>query len=279
MRFLFFRYAPERYYFQLIVMFRSLFLCFVPVVFRDQASIQVLFMCIVLGWYTFMVEEMRPWRAKLCTPLDAVMTQLLLIMLVCGALYIQEAPQKDALTIFCTIVLFGVAGCALLVISYAAWRRLTPRPIYDFFLCHHKAHAAAQARYMKTVLIRRRRNLQVFIDSDNLQELDRLFDIVKCRVKHLVVYLTSETLKRPWCAGEVVTALRAQTKMTRFHTPSFTFPTPEQCANPEMYLDTAGCNLSEYGIHRDDLIATFQIFLGRGIPQLHLDVQAQGTRP
>ena len=53
------------------------------------------------------------------------------------------------------------------------------------------------------------------------QELDKLFDIVKSQVKHLVVLLTADTLKRPWCSGEIVTALRMRLSITRLHSSSF----------------------------------------------------------
>jgi hypothetical protein len=46
----------------------------------------------------------------------------------------------------------------------------------------------------------------VFIDSDYLQDLDRLFRIVAEHTQQLVVYLTDRTLTRPWCLGEIATA-------------------------------------------------------------------------
>ncbi len=53
----------------------------------------------------------------------------------------------------------------------------------------------------------------VFIDSDHLDDLDGLFDIVKVRTGRLVVYLTADTLRRPWCVGEVTTAFHAKVHM------------------------------------------------------------------
>ncbi len=56
---------------------------------------------------------------------------------------------------------------------------------------------------MFKVLLQSKAKQIVFIDSDDLKELDQLFDIAKCKVRRLVVYLTRDTLTRPWCAGEV----------------------------------------------------------------------------
>ena len=43
---------------------------------------------------------------------------------------------------------------------------------------HHKKDAAAQARALKLLLQQRKSQLTVFIDSDDLKELDDLFDLV-----------------------------------------------------------------------------------------------------
>jgi len=123
----------------------------------------------------------------------------------------------------------------------------------------------------------KRTRVQVFIDSDDLRELDGLFDIVKSRVKHLVVFLTSDTMKRPWCAGEIVTALRARLVVTRLETPSFVLPLEEHLEDPSTYLDTEGCNLSEYGIQWDDVSCAFRDFL-KLESSLQLSQQARGTR-
>lgn len=48
----------------------------------------------------------------------------------------------------------------------------------------------------------------VFLDSDELDNLEDLLDIVRTSIKTLVVLLTSKTLTRPWCAGEIATAFR-----------------------------------------------------------------------
>ena len=37
-----------------------------------------------------------------------------------------------------------------------------------------------------------------FLDSDDLRDLDQLFDIVRCRIGQLMVLLTSDTLRKPW---------------------------------------------------------------------------------
>ena len=48
--------------------------------------------------------------------------------------------------------------------------------------------------------------INLFLDSDELDDLARIFDIVSADTKCLVAVLTSELLKRMWCAGEICSA-------------------------------------------------------------------------
>jgi len=276
-RFLFFRYRPQCYYFQCILLARSLMLCLIPALLRAQPATQVLCMCIVLGSYSVCVSQLRSWRSGMCTPLDASMNVMLSIILTCGGLFLEENPHRDALAVLTTVAIILLLGLALAAILVAVKRRLLPSPYYDFFICHHKAHAAAQARFIKLLLQSKRINSQVFVDSDNLKELDTLFDLVKCRVNTFVAYLTSETLKRPWCVGELVSAVMANVKIVRLQTSSFVKPPDEQLEEPEGYVDTFGCNLSEYGIQWYDVTESFHHFVYKVAP-ISVSETAPGTR-
>lgn len=47
---------------------------------------------------------------------------------------------------------------------------------------------------------------RVFLDSDELQDLDSLFECVRSQVAYLVPLLTPGLMMRPWCVGELATA-------------------------------------------------------------------------
>ena len=64
-------------------------------------------------------------------------------------------------------------------------------------------------RYFK-IKIGRISKAEVFLDSDQLEELDLIFDIVRCSTQNLVTLLTAETMHRMWCAGEITTAVRSK---------------------------------------------------------------------
>jgi len=260
-RFLFFKYTPQRYYFQCIFLARSLCLCLIPAILRGQPSTQLLFVCLLLAVYVAVVSEQQPWQNKLSNKLDASMNVMLLIMLMCGALFLEDVPQRGAVSFLAMSAAVVVLAMGCLGLAIGVWSRLMPHPFYDYFLCHHKAHAAAQTRYLKIVMQETRRSCRVFIDSDDLKELDTLFDTVKTRVGHLVVYLTADTLKRPWCVGEIVSATRVSLVITRVKTPMFVAPSEEQISEPQSYVDSAGCNLSEYHIEWGDVTQAFHWLL------------------
>merc|ERR1719210_1006613 len=85
-------------------------------------------------------------------------------------------------------------------------KRVQMKKMFGIFLCHHKGGGGVLARFIKLAM-RRSTNAEIFLDSDNLEDLDVLFDIVRTQVQNHVVLLTSELLKRIWCAGEIVTAV------------------------------------------------------------------------
>merc|ERR1740121_2434647 len=99
---------------------------------------------------------------------------------------------------------------------------------------------------MKVVLTSRGQSC--FIDSDDLMDLDKLFDIVKTSLEHLAILLTREVLMRPWCAGEIATSTKKRIKMTCIHVPGFLPPTEDQLEDLANYLDLSSTTLTQYGI-------------------------------
>merc|ERR1719346_918704 len=73
---------------------------------------------------------------------------------------------------------------ALIVFVVALVRKqCAPRQFWAF-ICHHKADAAARARLLK-MLLAARVGRDVFLDSDNLDELATLFEFVKVNTDRL----------------------------------------------------------------------------------------------
>jgi hypothetical protein len=210
LRFLFFRYTPRGYYFGVVVITRSLCMCLTPGLFADDLPLQMFLTCLALLAFSCAQMCIFPWRSDMANLLDGVMTMGMVLLLFCGALIRDTSQDMEAVRIAGTVAFCSVVTAGFTAIAYAIKLRLSPRPWYRFFICHHRLHASAQARYLK-LLLARETGGSVFIDSDNLREPGRLFDIVKFMVGILVVYLNSDTLRRPWCSGEIFSAVILET--------------------------------------------------------------------
>ncbi len=95
---------------------------------------------------------------------------------------------------------------------------------YATFLSHHKGGGAVYARLVKMQLQQDFGFKSVFLDSDNLDDLDKVCDTVKDDTDFLTVLLTAETLQRPWCAAELVSALRNQVPIVALAFPGYEKP-------------------------------------------------------
>lgn len=279
MHFLFYRYKPERYFYGAIMLTRSMCMCLVPIVIRDDPALQVFLTCAVLVFFTLLQQHLAPWRSTVANIMDGAVSGSLLLLLVLGSMAADFTLSMKSITqawlISSILAAIGIGiGLAVTIRKY-----LVPRPYYHMFLSHHKAHAAAQARLLK-LMLESRRTLGVFIDSDDLTELDTLFDTIKTKVGHMVAYLTRDTLRRPWCAGELVTTHRMKLNVTVVRTPSFQNLTPQQLHDMAhgsgTYVEMEGANLNQYSITLPDIAAAYEWLLGPHIPVIELQVSVKG---
>ena len=93
---------------------------------------------------------------------------------------------------FFTVILVFVI--ALGVLGHTGYRRLQPGDGFGVFLCHHKGGAAVLGRYFKTKLQAVCSRVKVFLDSDELEALDLIFDTVRSSTQNLVALLTKRAL-------------------------------------------------------------------------------------
>jgi hypothetical protein len=137
------------------------------------------------------------------------------------------------------------------VIGIAIYRRFRPADRFGFFLCHHKAGAGALARQMK-MIIEPRISYRVFLDSDQLEDLDLIFDTVRAQTLHLAILLSPELLLRMWCAGEIVTAHRNQIPITPVICDGFVTPNEEQIMTiPSVWTEEQRATLGSFDITVD----------------------------
>lgn len=87
---------------------------------------------------------------------------------------------------------------------------------------------------------------QVFLDSDDVQNLDRLFGFPGRRTDTLVVLCTTSIILKPWCVGELSTAKLHDVDTILLVFPDFRWPTREFVKNYAQHMEGV-LELAQYG--------------------------------
>jgi len=276
--FLFRRFQPHGYYYAALLLTRSLMICLVPVAFRDNGPAHLLLLSGIMACFLLIQSIIRPWRGDVANALDSTISILIIMLLVCGALnHTDRRYVESTISAFAHVCLVLFLLVLFAALSWAVVQRSRPSPFYHRFVCHHKAAAAAQARLLQ-LLLQLESDQSCFLDSDDLTNLDELFDTVRARVGRLIVYMTADILKRPWCVGEITTAYKSRVKVTKVITPSFEKPEDAILDDPLAgYMDPIGKEFAEAGLVVRDLIAALKWVLSCNVPSIHINREQVGT--
>ncbi|CAE7029429.1 grlE, partial [Symbiodinium sp. CCMP2592] len=206
-RFFFHRFKPQNFYYGLTLLYRGALVALLPVLTMEVPELQVPAMGVVLLAGLVLQARTYPWRTVQANHMDLLLTALLLVILLGAAPLLSADLKKNSLVLgwLLCIPVLGLLLAGVLAILRALWKHLRSSCLFGVFLCHHKGGAGSLCRLMK-ILIAKHSSTRVFLDCDQLENLDLLFDIVKASTRSLVVVLTSELLKRVYCAGEITTA-------------------------------------------------------------------------
>jgi len=153
----------------------------------------------------FLVSRFMPWRAAPTNYVDFI-GYAAVVFASSFALGMATFTGSTLSTLCLVVMCF-----AMLTMIIVGCRGLTKmcmktKKQFEFFISHHKAAAGAFARLLKMMILEARPSSEVFIDSDNLANLDHLFDTLGTDVETVIIVATAEFLKRPWCVGEVTIA-------------------------------------------------------------------------
>ena len=209
-----------------------------------------------------------PWRVKQANFLDVGINVGFLLIIFLGALFTDTANKPliaiMLLVIFSSMLLLLICVAFYCLITFLQ-RRGKP---YVFFLCHHKEGGGCFARLLKMRLVKHPQvTRQVFLDSDNLQDLSVLFSVVATRIDTLVVLCTRSILLRPWCVGEMTTARVHSLDVILLSFPDFQWPSETFIADVSPHMEGIE-SLVPYGIGVDMVQATLRWL--PSLPQLLL---------
>ena len=228
--FLFFRFTPSANWYVLVLLARNLAAAVVPVI-ADEA-LQLLSLALVIGPCAVVCARTLPWRIYSASMLDITTNMGFVLILFLGALH-AEVVNESLIANILAVVLACMCTLFALVFLRAVYRAILRRgKRFQFFLCHHKQGGGGFSRLLKWRLKRDGRVRRgVFLDADDLQDLNLLFGFVGNDTDTLVVICTSEILARPWCVGEMTTARLHGVDVVLVVLPCFTWPTDEFLEN------------------------------------------------
>jgi len=258
-KFLFARFRPERYYFGLLLSAHNLVVALIPAALVSVPALQVGIMGMVVCLKLTTQSLLWPWRADVANYNDMMLSASLLVLLLLASplLNIDQEQTMQFVAVLLACVMFTLPIAALLAASAAVCLRLRPQSKYAMFLCHHKAGAGALCRFMK-LIIHKYVKMNIFLDSDELDDLGRIFEIVSADTKCLVAVLTPELLQRMWCAGEMVSARKASIPIIPLYCDGYAFPDAESIDNiPSVWTEEQHYTLSSHGISMDDVKAAY----------------------
>ncbi|CAK0864255.1 unnamed protein product [Prorocentrum cordatum] len=214
--------------------------------------------------------ELAPWKVAAANYADAACSSTLLMVLICGATAANVSVENSSIPAFASVLVGSFFAVGVVAIMASAYYYFKPFPMYPFFICHHRVGAQAQARLLKMMLTSKTGRL-VLTDTDDLTELDSLFDTVKTQVHHL-----RGTLSRPWCAGEIVTAFMWRKQITAVVTDSFVPPNEKAYADMAKYLDLSSCSLNPFGITNDSVASAYRNLMSDDVNKVHLRSDVRG---
>eukprot|EP00439_Symbiodinium_sp_Y106_P027243 s3133_g3.t1 len=118
-----------------------------------------------------------------------------------------------------------------------------------FFLCHQKLAAGGVARLLKMRLQKRSSRNSTFVDSDDLNDLTRLFSY---DTETFVVLCSPDVLLRKWCIGEICTARAHDVHTVLVKWPEYVDPDEFFISNMESIIPGVK-DLANYNISMDDV--------------------------
>ena len=177
--------------------FHNLVVALIPATLVSVPALQVGIMGIVVCVKLTTQSLLWPWRVDVANYNDMVLSAglLMLLLLASPLLNLNEQKAMEFVAVLLACVMFLLPIAALLAASAAVCFRLRPQSKYSMFLCHHKAGAGALCRFIK-LIVHKYGRMNIFLDSDELDDLSRIFEIVSSDTRCLVAVLTPDLLQR-----------------------------------------------------------------------------------
>lgn len=108
-------------------------------------------MTFILGVYILQQQAANPWRIWEANVIDGIVSMTLIFVLMSGALAADMEADGDTLGTIGMIAFCLFCATLGVTIIYCLIIKFKPANMFDYFVCHHKADAAGQARLVKVL--------------------------------------------------------------------------------------------------------------------------------
>jgi len=241
--FLFSRFRMECYWYVLLMTGRNMLVALVPAL--PDVTLQWCVLSLLSLASLVVATTIRPWRCAEANHLDIFLTIGLLVEMGVAALVI-EGTDLSFLGWCAFVVAVGLLGGILFFGFSIAMHRFRQGKAFQYFLCHHKHGAGNFARLLKLhLLAHKHTQRKVFVDSDDLEDLSKLFSLVRNETERLILLGSRDVLRRSWCVGEVTVAMVNEVPINILSWPDF--PQIDACAI-DKYVEAANSQLAQHGI-------------------------------
>ena len=274
--FLFGRFDPNHYYFVLILNTRNLLIGTIPVVLQMYSELICVLFTLVLTLYGFLQVHIWPWRTNLSNVADASLGLCAITTITMGVILLDFNVARHTIIIQIVSLIFSIIILLLAFISGAlvVYRAYRPKRTYGMFLSHHKLGAAVLARWFKMIMGEYVTD-RIFLDSDDVSKLDAILDITSWDTQNVVVLMTSETMKRMWCAAEVASAWDSGTNIVLVSCDGNEITERLIDAVPDLWSEQQQATLASTGVTLDLIVDAYKALLD--VPAIHLSRKGART--
>jgi len=246
--FLFFRVRPEARWFMIFFMARNGLVALIPTL--PNAFWQCFTLVVIFGISAGVALYVLPWKLHTGNIFD-IGTSCIFLALGCLALpFVSESDTEAVPEVALGLIILSLCLTPVTIFQWLLGRATQKGKAFRWFLCHHKLSGGSFARLLKLALTDSYQ-ASVFLDSDDLVDLNHLFMYVKNDTQTLVVLCTKEILRSPWCIGEVSVANLSNIEILTLLWPDFTGVQDEFLHKVDSHLQLE--NLTATGLSVEDI--------------------------
>jgi len=265
--FLFFRFRPDKYWFVLLMLLRSLIIGSVPVL--PSPILQVMTLTLTVICFSIACAYLSPWRVWHANLSEACLAIIMVVMSTLAAFFV--LVSKTDRTQIAWVITYGIIAmlCTMPFILAHSLHRKCFRKVrrYKLALCHCSHENGAFARLLhlcaEQLLCKSggsSRTGQILLDSDVALDFDGLLDCVANDTKRLVVIAGAEICSTAHCIGQITAARLKSVDIAVLRLPGFLAPTETELLDCLQFLDSSGAALlSSSGIGESLIHGTLQL--------------------